>query len=133
MTSIGIGKLQHAKADRTHQGLPQQEGQLSVDVLHDDQEILVICPIAGVEESGLQISLQDNMLTIRGSRKPPADLHNKSSVVKEVFWGTFSRSIMMPDHIDAAHIQAKVSDHLLFIRIPKTEQYKTRYIPISTE
>lgn len=158
MTQVGIGQLKLAKKEdekiqlrlnaRPHPSTPgnlskkaagkqddqePEEGQLSVDILHTENEMVVVCPIAGVEKTDIRVSLQDDVLTIRGERKrvPGLDLHK--ALVSELFWGTFSRSIVLPDHIDRKGIQARVHEHILLITIPKTEDYKTRIIHVSAD
>ncbi len=148
MTSIGIGQIKHAQKSlrgtprlhssvRTNQETPQaegiQEGQLAVDIFQNEFEMVLVCPIAGCEKSEVKVALQDDVLTIRGERKPLKPLEGKTPLVKELFWGPFSRSIVLPDHIDRKNIQARFHEHLLIITIPKTEDFKTRIIHINDE
>lgn len=152
MTQIGIGQLKHAKAAVSNlqekaqlqrkfsvrereekKAAPNNEGQLSVDILQTDTEMIVVCPIAGVEKADVKVAIQDDVLTIRGERKKPESLDGKQALVRELFWGTFSRSIVLPDHIDRKNIQARVHEHMLIISIPKTEDFKTRIIHINEE
>ena len=146
MSQVGIGPIKHAKpvkpAIKTQPKLnarPQpsakpdeaaQEGQLSVDILQREDQMIVVCPIAGVEKSDIKVAIQDDVLTIRGERKPIEGLNQKEALVRELFWGTFSRSIVLPDHIDLKNIQARVHEHLLIVTIPKTEDFKSRIIHI---
>ena len=81
--------------------------------------MLIICPIAGVEKTEIKVAIQDDVLTIRGERKKIGEIEGKSPLVNELFWGVFSRSIVLPDHIDRKNIKAKVTDSLLTITIPK--------------
>lgn len=146
MNSIGIGKLKHASpvkvetskpqkfnARAREDALPQKEGQLSVDIYQSEDKMIIVCPIAGVEKSDIKLAIQDDVLTIRGERRAVPDVKNKNALVSELFWGTFSRSIVLPDHIDRKNIAAKVNDSLLIITIPKTEDFKTRIIHINDE
>lgn len=146
MNSIGIGQLKHANkvkvendptppklARHQHPEPEKKEGQLSVDIYQSDDKMIIICPIAGVEKSEIRVAIQEDVLTIRGERKQVADIKNKTPLVSELFWGTFSRSIVLPDHIDRKNISAKVNDALLIITIPKTEDFKTRIIHINDE
>jgi len=147
---IGIGNLTHAKQEKKANGLPKltrhehkqilkkseanaNEGQLAVDILQSEDQMLILCPIAGVEKSDIKVAIQDDVLTIRGERKAIQGLGNKTPLVRELFWGTFSRSIVLPDHIDRKNIQARVHEHILIISIPKTEDFKTRIIHINDE
>ena len=107
-----------------------QEGQLSVDILQREDQMIIVCPIAGVEKADIKVAIQDDVLTIRGERKRIEGLQVNSALVQELFWGTFSRSIVLPDHIDRKNINARVHEHMLIITIPKTEDFKSRIIHI---
>lgn len=161
MNTIGIGELKHAKkvasalssvrTKKTHasdkqepltkskhqhpksQSPQDQEGQLAVDILQTEDTMLILCPIAGVKKEDVKVAIQDDVLTIRGERKQIPATEGKQAIVQELFWGTFSRSIVLPDHIDRKNIQAKVHEHILVITIPKTEDFKTRIIHINEE
>lgn len=155
MTQIGIGPIAYAKtgtptktgaksanneklklnarphpANLKQEDQDPEEGQLSVDILHTENEMVVLCPIAGVEKTDIRVSLQDDVLTIRGERKQIAGLDLHKALVRELFWGTFSRSIVLPDHIDRKAIEARVHEHVLIIKIPKTEDFKSRIIHV---
>lgn len=150
MTKIGIGELKHAtkrtrssspkihhvpksKSRKTEDAAKVREGQLSVDIYQSDDRMIVVCPIAGVKKSEINVSIQDDVLTIRGQRKEVKELKDKMPLVNELFWGVFSRSIVLPDHIDRKNISARVSNHMLIVTIPKTEDFKTRIIHINEE
>ena len=143
MNSIGIGQLKHASpansgnimvVKRTLAAIPlKKEGQLSVDIYQNEDTMMIVCPIAGVEKSEIKVAIQDDVLTIRGERKKSLDLETKTPLVNELFWGTFSRSIVLPDHIDRKNIRAKVNDSMLVVTIPKTEDFKTRIIHINED
>jgi HSP20 family protein len=150
MTQVGIGQLKLAKKEdeklqvrlnaRPHPSVAHkkddqepEEGQLSVDILHTENEMVVLCPIAGVEKTDIRVSLQDDVLTIRGERKKVSGLDLHKALVAELFWGIFSRSIVLPDHIDRKAIQARVHEHVLIITIPKTEDYRTRIIHVKAD
>lgn len=153
MTQIGIGQFKHAKPLAKVLGKPElklnarpheapvqaaaepkeQEGQLSVDILQREDQMMIICPIAGVEKGDIRVAIQDDVLTIRGERKPIEGLNMGEALVRELFWGTFSRSIVLPDHIDRKNIEARVHEHILLITIPKTEDFKTRLIHVESD
>ena len=82
MAQVGIGQLQHASAQRSaapskkrgvskkKQKHPEpKEGQLAVDIMQTDTEMIIVCPIAGVEKADIRVAIQDDVLTIRGERK----------------------------------------------------------------
>lgn len=152
MSQVGIGQLKHARAEpqggapikkgpqapklnarpqkTPAQAEAAQEGQLSVDILQREDLMIIVCPIAGVEKADIKVAIQDDVLTIRGERKRIEGLQVNSALVQELFWGTFSRSIVLPDHIDRKNINARVHEHMLIITIPKTEDFKTRIIHV---
>jgi len=151
MNQVGIGQLKHAKASAPkapisttprkqvvrHEKKPQnkapQEGQLAVDIYHSPDEMVVVCPIAGVDKTNIKVAIQEDVLTIRGERKALEVTQGRQALIRELFWGSFSRSIVLPDHIDRKGIDARVHEHLLIVTIPKTEDFKTRIIHINDE
>ncbi|MFT7184336.1 MAG: HSP20 family protein [Oceanicoccus sp.] len=155
MNKVGIGQLKHAKASAPATQISQtprtqvsrqekkqiikgdssanKEGQLAVDIYHSPNEMVVVTPIAGVDKASIKVAIQDDVLTIRGERKPVEITAGKQALVRELFWGTFSRSIVLPDHIDRKGIDARVHEHLLIVTIPKTEDFKTRIIHINDQ
>ncbi len=99
----------------------QNEGQLSVDVLETAREIIVRSAIAGVNANDLDITLHEDVLTIRGSRTDEQhDFKRGKMHVQECHWGSFSRSIMLPSHVDPNVIDAVLKKGVLTIRMKKT-------------
>jgi HSP20 family protein len=109
--------------------LSQQEGKLSVDVMETDTHVIIRTAIAGVTAHDLEITLVDDTLTIRGSRhhsyeeQPAAFTH-----VQECHWGSFSRTIILPAHVDSDAVDATMKRGILTIRLKKVEMQKT--IPV---
>jgi HSP20 family protein len=127
-------KVLKATSPRTNSSSTKsKEGQLAVDIYQTEDEMLIVCPIAGAKKEDVKIAIQDDVLTIRGERIKDEKLDLKTPLVRELFWGKFSRSIVLPDHIDRKNIKARVHEHLLFISIPKTEDFKTRIIHINED
>src|SRR5688572_21106795 len=155
MNQVGIGELKHANRGQTQGGVqiqkrsplsrtrrilqnkkpPEaaQEGQLSVDIVQREDRMIIVCPIAGVQKPEVKVAIQDDVLTIRGERKTLEGIQPSEALVRELFWGTFSRSIVLPDHIDRKNIQARVHEHMLVVTIPKTEDFKSRVIHIEED
>lgn len=100
----------------------QNEGQLSVDVMETAKEIIVRSAIAGVNAEDLDITLHDDTLTIRGSRAHEILEMKRGTVhVQECHWGAFSRSIILPSHVDPNSVDALLKKGVLTIRMKKTE------------
>lgn len=100
--------------------LAEEEGQLSVDVLETDNEIIVRSTIAGVKPEDLQIHLTSDILTIRGRRTEEPEQSGARRYASECYWGKFSRSVILPQHVRTEKAAANLSHGLLTIRLPKS-------------
>jgi HSP20 family protein len=107
------------------------DGQLSIDVYQDDHSIYILAPIAGVKAGDVDISITDEVLTIRGSRTPGHDFGGEKHFTQECYWGPFSRSYVLPIAVNAEQAKATMKDGLLKVEIPKDEKVKTRVIKIN--
>lgn len=110
--------------------LPENEGALSVDVHEYPDALIVRAPIAGVRPADLDLSLHNDMLTIRGKRADtPRGEEGCIPLHQECHWGSFSRSIILPIAVRADEAEARLVDGVLTIRLPKTTRYGT--IPLT--
>ncbi len=110
----------------------EQEGQLTVDVFQDDQNIVIQSTIAGVSPDDLDVSITNDMVTIRGERRRQYDIDDEDYFYQECYWGTFSRSIILPVEIDSDRAEAKIKNGVLTIRIPKANAAMTRKLKVKT-
>jgi len=108
----------------------EQEGQLTVDVFQDDQSIIIQSTIAGVSPEDLDVSITNDMVTIRGERRQNYEVDQEDYFYQECYWGTFSRSIILPVEIDADRAEAKIKNGILSIRIPKANAAMTRKLKV---
>lgn len=108
----------------------EQEGQLTVDVFQDDQNIVIQSTIAGVSPEDLDVSITNDMVSIRGERRLQYDIDPEDYFYQECYWGTFSRSIILPVEIDADRAEAKIKNGVLTIRIPKANASVTRKLKV---
>lgn len=106
------------------------EGQLAVDIYETEEELVLQTAIAGVEAESLDISLEKDLLIIRGDRKNPAKETKKNYFVQECYFGSFSREVILPREIDPSHTKAAMEEGILTIRMPKIERDKKRRITI---
>lgn len=98
------------------------EGQLSVDVYHNDKEIVVKSTIAGVKPEDLNIVVANDLLTIRGKREADSGINPSDYLYRECYWGGFSRTIVLPQDVKADKIKATIKNGLLTIVLPKTSR-----------
>lgn len=109
----------------------ETEGQLSVDVYHDDHSIYILAPIAGVKASDVDISITDEVVTVKGNRTPGHEFDDEKHFTRECYWGPFSRSYVLPIAVNSESAKATLKDGLLRIEIPKDEKVKTKVIKIN--
>ncbi|MBU1032629.1 MAG: Hsp20/alpha crystallin family protein [Patescibacteria group bacterium] len=101
-----------------------EEGQLSVDVFRDDNELVVRSPVAGVKVDDIDISVHGDLLTIRGKRESKKDITEDDWYYRECYWGSFSRSIVLPHQVESDNAKASFKNGVLEVRIPIKNQGK---------
>ena len=103
-----------------------------VDVKETDKEILVEAELPGIDEKDISLALQDGVLTIRGEKKHEYDEEKENYRVTERRYGSFQRSLQVPDTIDDQRVEASFSNGILKISLPKRPEAiaKKRTIPI---
>ncbi|HLC49330.1 MAG TPA: Hsp20/alpha crystallin family protein [Candidatus Andersenbacteria bacterium] len=110
----------------------EQEGQLTVDVFQDDESIIISSTVAGVSPDDLDVSITNDMVAIRGERRSQHTVDPEDYFYQECYWGTFSRSIILPVEIDADRAEAKLKNGILTIRIPKANAAVTRKLKVKS-
>lgn len=101
------------------------EGELSVDVYQTEQEIVVRSTVAGVKPEDLNIIVNNDLLTIRGKREAQPNINPSDYLYRECYWGGFSRTIVLPQDIQANKIKATLKNGLLTIVLPKNTRSAT--------
>lgn len=109
------------------------EGQLAVDVYQTDDSVILKAPIAGVKPEDLEISITDEVVTIKGERKEEKEITRENYLCQECYWGSFARSYVLPVEVIGDKAQAALKNGILTITIPKIEKTKTKTIEIKTE
>ena len=100
-----------------------QDGELVVDVYETGAEFVVSTAIAGIQIKDLDISLEKDMMIIKGNRCDPNDSPDKKYFYQECYWGPFSRKIVLPENIDIDKADAQMDKGVLTIKIPKNEEF----------
>ncbi len=97
---------------------PLDEGQLSVDVLRDQNHLVIRSTVAGVVPEDLDISMHGDLLTIRGRRDVGREVKDEDWYYRECYWGAFSRSVVLPYEVNADRAEASLKNGVLEIRVP---------------
>jgi len=108
---------------------PETEGQLAIDVYQTESELVIQSAIAGVKPKELDVTVEGDLLIIRGERKNPAE-EGGDYFSRECYWGPFSREIILPVEVDPNRVEATLKEGILTIKIPKLLKERRRKIMI---
>ena len=113
-------------------GEPQDdaEGQLTIDVYQTDEAIVIKSTIAGVKPEDLDVAINNDMVTIKGERKNDEAAPEGNYYYQECYWGSFSRSILLPVDIVADKSEASLKNGILTIRLPKADTTRIKRIQV---
>lgn len=111
--------------------LEEYEGQLAIDAYQTNEYVIVKAPIAGVKPQDLEISITDEVVTVKGQRHQEVTTSEADYFCQECYWGSFSRSYVLPISVDADKAQAALKDGILTLTIPKQEKAKTRILKVT--
>lgn len=92
-----------------------------VDVEEKDKAYVVTAELPGAEEKDVEVTLADNVLTIRGEKKLEAEREEKNMHVSERSYGSFRRSFRLPPECDGEKVTANFDKGVLTVSIPKTQ------------
>ncbi len=98
------------------------EGQLPIDVHQTQNEIVIRAFVAGVRPDELNISISRDRVEIEGSRMEREQVSRGDYFTQELFWGSFTRAIMLPEEVDVEKSVASTKDGLLTIILPKLDR-----------
>ena len=102
----------------------------SVDILEKENEILIKAELPGVESKDVAVTLDNNVLTIKGERHLEKDVKKESYHRMERTYGSFSRSFSLPNTVDTGNVRAEYKDGLLTLALPKKAASKSRTVEI---
>src|SRR3989344_6507352 len=86
----------------------QEEGHLTVDVFRSKDDIIIQSTIAGTDPANIDISITKDTVTIRGRRNSEEEIKSKDYYHRELYWGSFSRSVILPNDIDPDRSKASM-------------------------
>jgi HSP20 family protein len=123
----GEGGERHARVNaRDESFTPAEEpgGELAVDVYQTPEALVVKAFIAGVQPATVDISLTREMLTITGTRQDEREVDEDDYFQRELYWGSFTRTILLPEEVDVDMAEASEKHGILMIRLPKINKGK---------
>ena len=108
-----------------------EEGQLTIDVYQTPSDVVIKSTVAGVRPEDIDISFTNDMITIRGKRKKDEEINTEDYYYQELYWGAFSRSVILPLEVDVDKAKADIKNGILTVRLPKSEKIKTKKIKVN--
>lgn len=112
--------------------IDERDAELTVDVYQTADTIIVKSMIAGVHPDDLDINITRDMVTIRGSREEERVSREDDYFVKELYWGSFSRTITLPEEVDVDEAEAVEKHGLLILKLPKLDKKKQSKLKVKT-
>lgn len=106
------------------------EGQLAVDVYQTEDDIVIQSTIAGVSADDIDISVQHDMVTIKGKRHHGTEVSEDDYFYQECYWGGFSRTIILPVDVITEKVEAGLENGILTVRLPKSASSQSRSIKV---
>lgn len=128
--SDATATLAVARSDKKHKHNPDEEGQLTVDVYQTENDIIIKSTIAGVTPDDVDIGITPEMVTIKGKRKPDEHIDQDDYYYQELYWGPFSRSVILPEDIDVDKASASMKNGILTLRLPKLAKSRIKKVKI---
>jgi HSP20 family protein len=119
-----------APAENEDDWMAEAEGQLAVDVYQTKDNVVIKAPIAGVTPDKIDIEVAEDVVTIRGERVEEKEVDREHYYVQECYWGSFSRSVILPTSTIAEKAAASLKDGVLTVTIPKVAQDKVKKIKV---
>src|SRR3989338_9693157 len=105
----------------------------SMDISEDKNQVTIKVDLPGVKQSDIDISVDNNMLTISGQRKHEEEHKEKKYHSIERFYSSFLRSLPLPAYVDADKVKAQYKEGVLAIHIPKKEGAKAKQIKVEVK
>jgi HSP20 family protein len=103
----------------------------AVDIFETENELVVKADLPDVQEKDIDVRVENNTLTIRGERKFNNEVHEDNYLRVERAYGTFTRSLSLPNTVNTEGIHAEYRSGVLSVRMPKREETKPKQIKIS--
>jgi HSP20 family protein len=110
--------------------LPFWRGFPAIDAWVENDELHLRAALPGIRPEGVEVSVQEGMLVVRGHRVREPETGERRYLVREMDEGWFERRFRLPESLDADQIEARFHDGLLHIRVPAVEGLMPRKVPI---
>lgn len=122
-----FGRLPLARTEESYEFLPP------ADIVEREKEYLIKLDLPEVPKEDVKVLFEDGVLTIKGERKVEKEVKGEKVHRTERYYGTFERSFVLPEDVDAKLIKAESKDGVLMIHLPRVAVEKTRPLAITIQ
>jgi HSP20 family protein len=135
---FGLQRLNRILDEAFGSAFPEQGNVITstlfapTDVSEDENALQLSMELPGVDPNDVRLSLENNVLTIRGEKRQQIDENNERVHRSERVYGVFERTFALPNTVDADQIEARFENGILVVRIPKSERARPREIRVSS-
>jgi len=110
----------------------EEEGELAVDMCQTPTEIIIKTMVAGVKPEDLDVAITRDMVTIRGKRMESYEADDNDFFHRELYWGAFSRTIVLPAEVEIEEAEASEKHGLLTLILPKIDKNRQSKLKVRT-
>jgi HSP20 family protein len=110
----------------------EKDAELSIDVYQTPDTIVVKSMIAGVRPEDLDVSITRDTVTISGKREEERVARDEDYFARELYWGSFSRTIALPEEVDVDEAEAVEKHGLLILKLPKLDKKRQSKLKVRT-
>lgn len=125
-------RASHDEEDSWIEKETEEEGELTIDMYQTPDTIVIKSMIAGVRPEDLDISITRDVVTIHGKREEERVADDEDYFERELYWGSFSRTITLPEEIDVDEAEAIEKHGLLILKLPKMDKKRQSKLKVRT-
>lgn len=127
---VAVAAVPSTAAQKDEDWMSDYEGALNIDMYQTKDNVIIKSTIAGVRPDDIDITVANDMVTIKGTRQREENVNGDDYFYQECYWGSFSRSVIVPVDIDSEEIEADLKDGILTVIIPKAAKAKTKKVKV---
>ncbi len=119
--------------DKLFEGWPAGTAAPAVDVWEDENNVYVEAPLPGIDAEKVDISIENDVLTLGGENKKKSEIDEKDYYRKEVRYGSFHRAVALPSAVKGDKAKADYEDGVLKVTIPKEERARPKKVKVNVK
>lgn len=109
------------------------DGELPIDMYQTSDAIIIRALVAGVSPDDLDIAITRDMVTLKGKREEIQEVPDDNYYHRELFWGSFSRTVLLPDEVTIDEAEAREKHGLLEIVLPKVDKDRSAQLKVKAK